>query len=79
MKDNIIFVSGTARHDVIFSDLYNDDRVVVLNGTCKEINNALLKKLRKIHLSMRFNNEYFHLPFKKIWSYSLKSIKWSNY
>ena len=72
----VIFVTSATRHDVIFSDLYNDNRVHVLRGQSKIPKNKLLKFLHRIHFSGRLN-KFFEVPFKSIWSYSLREIKWS--
>ena len=81
MKNNkkekkFIFVNDTGRLNVVFKDLRHDKRVIVLDGPCKPIRNRMLLLLRKIHTHGKIN-KVINLPFKCIWSYSLKDINWS--
>lgn len=70
-----IFVNEVYNLKFIFNDLLEDDRVTVLNGPCKEISNSFLLLLRKVHCHPAINR-YIELPFKRIWSDSLRSISW---
>ena len=72
---HFIFVNEVYNLKIIFNDLLKDDRVTVLNGPCKEISNPLLLFLRKLHCHPAINR-YIELPFKFIWSDSLRSIPW---
>lgn len=76
MKKQFIFVNDTGRLNGIFEDLRHDKRVIVLEGPCKPIRNRMLLFLRKIHTNSRIN-KVINLPFKGIWSCSLKDINWS--
>lgn len=67
-----IFVNEPENLSAIFYDLEQDERVRVLHGPCKELNSSVLQFLRHHHLR-RFRRK---LPFKSIWSYSLKTIDW---
>lgn len=70
-----IFVNEIYNLKIIFNDLTKDDRVTVLNGPCKEISNPFLIFLRKVHCHPAVNR-YIELPFKGIWSDSLRNIPW---
>lgn len=76
-KKQFIFVNDLSRLNVIFKDLENDNRVIVLHGPCKELSNKLLIIIRKIHLNLikRISNK-IPIPFKGIWQCSLRKIKW---
>ncbi len=71
-----IFVNDISRLNVIFEDLRHDKRVTVLDGPCKPLQNRFLLFLRKIHTNRNINS-IINLPFKGIWSCSLKSINWN--
>lgn len=74
--ERFVFVNNISRLGVIFSDLEHDERVTVLDGPCKVVNNDLLKLLRKVHLNGRVNS-IIDIPFKGIWSCSLYSVDWT--
>ena len=78
-EKKFIFVNDVSRLNVIFNDFENDKRITVLHGPCKELNNKLLCFIRKIHLNLikRISNK-IPIPFKGIWSCSLRKIKWQN-
>ena len=61
----------------VFEDLRHDERVTVFNQTVKNINNPVLKVIRKIHLGKKID-ERVHLPFKNIWGSCLDDIKWED-
>ena len=75
MEREFIFVNEVYNLNVIFYDFTKDKRVKVLNGPCKEINNSILRFIRKVHCHPIINH-YFELPFKGIWSTSLRSVEW---
>ncbi len=60
-----------------FNDLKFDKRAIILNDTIKNINNDVLKMMRKIHLSEKIN-QIINLPFKSVWGSSLDDITWDN-
>lgn len=76
MKRKFIFVRDNNTPDIHVSDLLADGRVIVLNGTCRELHNTLLHKLRSAHL-LRSVNDVFPLPLKWIWGHSLQTVEWS--
>ena len=71
----IVIAGGTV--DYIFSDLYSDERVIILNSTIKDTYRGILKLLRKIHISLKLSR-YVNLPLKRIWGYTLKDVDWNN-
>ena len=78
MKRKFIFVRDNNTPVIHVSDLLTDDRVIVLNGTCKELHNTLLRKLRSAHLlRLRSIDGVFSAPLKWIWGYSLQTVEWS--
>lgn len=74
-KYQFIFIAPQNFLETRFVDLRNDDRVIYLEGSGKNIKNSALKFLKKIHLSTRIN-KYVDLPFKSIWGCNLEKISW---
>ena len=60
----------------IFSDFEKDSRVKTIDSY-QEPNNAILKKLQKLHYSRKINH-LCRLPFKGIWGYPLDNIEWKD-
>lgn len=61
----------------VFSDLKHDDRVIWLNGRLKELNNPVMRAMRRVHFSAKLNR-IVKLPFKDIWKTTLDDIQWDN-
>lgn len=73
---HFIFVNDIGRLSVVFDELRHDKRVTMLDGPYKPLKNRVLLFLRKIHTRRKINN-IIKLPFKGIWSCSLKGINWN--
>lgn len=71
----VIFIKPMGRLEGMFADLDADERVTVLHGPCRELKSRVLRFIRAVHLNSRVN-KCLYLPFKHIWSYSLRSIDW---
>ncbi len=74
-RKQFIFVCDTSITKHMYDDLERDKRVIVLHGPCKELKSRLLKFIRRVHLNKRVN-DIIRIPFKGIWSTSLRKIKW---
>lgn len=80
MDKRFVFVTPEGKwsnlHENMFYDLYNDERVMILNSRFKPIENKMLLFFRKCHFSKKIN-KIINLPFKSVWGYTLDEIKWT--